>query len=183
MNSVLFYKKDGRCYFRFRGKEYQISSRNLLLLKNKIDYPNNFVFYDISLEKTKSILNYFDQWNMDIKIINLNSEKDSNKRLVNLNIFYDKLLIPVYKICNKDILCDISANPYEFHDGDVSYLMEYDKEFFKDKDVSFVNYYFIAEDLSNIEKNMLRDNYTVLEVNYVYRYHPIMNNCKKLVKK
>ena len=183
MNSVLFYKKDGKCYFRFMGKEYQISSRNLLFLKSRIDYPNNFVFCDISLEKAKSILNYFNQWNVNIKFIDLRSEKDKKKRIANLDVFYDKLLVPTYRISNRDMLYNTCANPYELHDGEVSYLMEYDKEFLKDSDVSFVNYYFIAEELSNIERNMLSDNYTVLEFNYVYRYHSIMNNCKKLIKK
>ena len=179
MDTVLFYKNNGKYYYRFvKGKAYNLNSENLFLLNNVITYPCKFIFDDLSLFFAQNILNYFDNEWIDINIQEVSSSVNRKKYAANIDYSNNYMLVPVYKILDRDSLNMVNGNvnPYLF-DFSNSRLLEIDRVLTKGN--LFRECYFLDKDLDDSERELLAPKYTELMVNYIYSYNNDVMNYSK----
>ena len=183
MDNVVFFRKDGVCYFRYKGYDYLFGNKKLVMLKNNLKYPANFVFKDISLEKAKNIIDYFNDWNVNVDFRVIEKKDEGRQYLAILSLSFEEKLVPVYKVNSiNDFKVVDNTNPYYYDEG-LLYLFEVDVNIIRNND-NF-NYYWLDKDLTDKQKVKLSNNYREIWAKAIYRYNRDAmnsNNVKRLVK-
>lgn len=164
---VLFYRESKNYYFKFNNKKYECNSININKLKEQLLLPYKISFYGMSRAQLGRVLSNLLDNTTDVKFQREKNEKDNILRFEAI-FFEKKKIIEVYKMSNSSCLYGRSknCNPYILTSmSNKVILLEVPKDYIKTNEVE---YYFLASDLTENEKESFDSCYTQINCDFVY---------------
>ena len=166
-NKVLFYREGKNYYFKFNNNKYEFNSININKLKEQLLLPYKISFSGMSRAQLgRVLLNLLDN-NTAVKFQREKNEKDNILRFEAI-FFEKKRVIEVYKMPNSSCLYGRSknCNPYILTSiSNKVILLEVPKDYIK---TNKVEYYFLASDLTEKEKEAFDSCYVQINCDFVY---------------
>ena len=166
-NKVLFYREGKNYYFKFNNNKYECNSININKLKEQLLLPYKISFSGMSRAQLgRVLLNLLDN-NTAVKFQREKNEKDNILRFEAI-FFEKKRVIEVYKMPNSSCLYGRSknCNPYILTSiSNKVILLEVPKDYIK---TNKVEYYFLASDLTEKEKEAFDSCYVQINCDFVY---------------
>lgn len=164
---VIFYREGKEYYFRFNNNKYECNCITINKLKERLVLPYKIVFYGMSRAQLGRVLANLLDNTTDVEFQRKKSENDNALRFE--AIFYEKKkTIEAYKMSNSSCLYGRSkdCNPYILTSiSNKAILLEVPNDYVKTNEVE---YYFLASDLTESEKEFFCSCYTQISCDYVY---------------
>jgi len=164
---VLFYREGKNYYFKFNNKKYECNSMTINKLKEQLLLPYKISFHGMSRAQFEKVLLDLLDNNTDFNF-QISKNKIDNILKFDAVLFEKKRIIEAYKVSNSSCLYGRSkiCNPYILTSmfGKVV-LLEVPKDYIK---INKVEYYFLASDLTETEKDFFCSCYTQINCDYVY---------------
>lgn len=164
---VLFYREGKNYYFKFNNKKHECNSMTINKLKEQLLLPYKISFYGMSRAQLGRVLSNLLDNNAAVKFQREKNEKDNILRFEAI-FFEKKRVIEVYKLSNSSYLYGKSknCNPYILTSiSNKIILLEVPEDYIK---TNKVEYYFLASDLTENEKETFDSCYTQINCDFVY---------------
>jgi len=176
-NLLVFYKYNGKDYYRCNGEEGIFNNHCIDDFKEKLLLPIEIYFVGYSKNYVFNFLSKFVDNTTDISL--LLTSKERKTYIANLKEKEKTIgVISIPYKCNMYGRVN-NNNPYKYTQIDgKNILLEVTKDYAKSNDG---NYYFIANELSSYEQKFFSDCYQELKVDYLYKLNDYNN--KRTLKK
>lgn len=180
-----FFKCKGKYYLICDNKTEEIKNYTINKLKEKLDLPFKVQFMDLSKNEIRNIICSLLDNNIDVSINKFYDKRDLKVKYEAL--FYSKIkCVQVYKVNSKGSIFRIknNCNPYLYTElNGKKVLIEVSKDYAKN---NLDNVYFLADDLTVVEKVTYDMLYNVIECDCIYKMDREEVNNKekgKIIKK
>lgn len=176
---ILFFRSGKEYYITYDGKKYFATPISVNSIKSNLKLPYKVLFWSCPKSFIGRCISLLSDDMTDVSIHKLHNSLSGVSRCE--AIFSNlKKNISVFEVPNKSTLYGRvnNCNPYiltNLNDKDI--LMEVTKDYAKD---SSEKLYFLADDLTDNEKDFFDNKSEILEVDYIYKLDKRRNKVRRL---